>query len=37
MICDSVDDMINPARTVLLHGDNISSDASVFTYQHPLS
>jgi hypothetical protein len=31
MIYDSVDDTINPVRTVLLHGENISCDASVFT------
>jgi hypothetical protein len=37
MTYDSVDDMMNPVRTVLLHGENISSDARVFMYQHPPS
>jgi hypothetical protein len=35
MKCATVDDMINPVRTVLLDGENISSDKSVFMYQHP--
>ena len=37
MICDSIGDMINPLRTVLLRDKNILPDASVCMYRNPPS